>query len=146
MPDLQELLQASAAQHNHLCPRQVLGVRMGLYAGRLLDLPVPQADKRLFTFMETDGCAADGVSVATGCWTGRRTMRLIDYGKVAATFVDGATGQAVRIIPHPEARLRAMRCVPDAPDTWHAMREGYQVMPDEELFVAQPVTLTVSLA
>ena len=30
-------------------------------------------------------------------------------------------------------------------DDWHAMYEGYQVMPDEELFEAQPVQLTVSM-
>ena len=57
----------------------------------LLNLPLPQKDKRLLTFVETDGCFADGVSVATGCWLGRRTMRLVDYGKVAATFVDTHT-------------------------------------------------------
>ena len=49
---------------------------------------LPQTDKRLYTFVETDGCFADGVMVATGCSLGHRTLRLIDYGKVAATFVD----------------------------------------------------------
>lgn len=43
---------------------------MGLYAGELLDLAVPQSDKRLYTFVETDGCFADRVSVATSYWTG----------------------------------------------------------------------------
>jgi formylmethanofuran dehydrogenase subunit E len=38
MHDLQTLLAQSAALHNHLCPRQVLGVRMGMYAAELLDL------------------------------------------------------------------------------------------------------------
>jgi formylmethanofuran dehydrogenase subunit E len=32
MPTLKELLDQTAAMHRHLCPRQVLGVRMGLYA------------------------------------------------------------------------------------------------------------------
>lgn len=35
---LTELLDQSAALHRHLCPRQVLGVRMGLLAGKLLGL------------------------------------------------------------------------------------------------------------
>ena len=48
MRDLQTLLNASAERHhNHLCPRQVLGVRMGLYAAELFDLDLPQNDKRL---------------------------------------------------------------------------------------------------
>jgi formylmethanofuran dehydrogenase subunit E len=85
---LNQLLDRSAELHNHLCPRQVLGVRIGMYAGELLGLELPQTDKRLYTFVETDGCFADGVSVAAGCWLGRRTMRLMDYGKVAAVFVD----------------------------------------------------------
>ncbi len=145
MPTLQELLQQSAAFHHHLCPRQVLGVRMGLLAGRWLGLAVPRDDKRLSTFVETDGCAADGVSVATGCRVGRRTLRVIDFGKVAATFVDTQTGCAVRIVPAPDCRIRAWGYAPDAKNRWQANLLGYQHMPDEELFIAQPVVLTVSL-
>ncbi len=33
MTSLDELLSRSAALHKHLCPRQVLGVRMGMLAG-----------------------------------------------------------------------------------------------------------------
>jgi formylmethanofuran dehydrogenase subunit E len=61
---------------------------MGLHAGQLLQLDLPRTDKRLFVLVETDGCLTDGVAVATGCWFGRRTLRLVDQGKVAATFVD----------------------------------------------------------
>ena len=76
-----ELLRQSAALHRHLCPCQVLGVHMGCWAGELLDLELPQADKRLLTIVETDGCFTDGVAVATGCRVGRRTLRIEDYGK-----------------------------------------------------------------
>lgn len=145
MSALQELLQVSAAFHQHLCPRQVLGVRMGLLAGRWLGLEVPRRDKRLLAFVETDGCAADGVSAATGCWVGRRTLRVIDFGKVAATFVDTQTGCAVRIVPAPDSRTRAWAYAPNAQNTWQANLIGYQHMPDEELFVAQPVVLTIDL-
>jgi formylmethanofuran dehydrogenase subunit E len=138
--DLEALLARSADLHKHLCPRQVLGVRMGLMAGRLLDLPLPQTQrKRLFVFMETDGCAADGVSVSTGCWVGHRTLRIIHFGKVAATFVDRATGAAIRLAPHPESRDRARQVRPVTESAWQAMMEGYQVLPDEELLVSQPV-------
>ena len=95
--DIDTLLERSAALHRHLCPRQVLGVRTGLLAARLLDLPLPQDDKRVFAFVETDGCYADGVSVAAGCWLGKRTLRLFDRGKVAATLADTHTGRAFRI-------------------------------------------------
>ena len=104
MPNLTELLEASTALHRHLCPRQVLGVRLGLYAGELLGLTLPQTDKRLYTIIETDGCAADGLSGATNCWVGRRALRVEDLCKVAATFGYTLTGRAVRVVPCPQAR------------------------------------------
>jgi formylmethanofuran dehydrogenase subunit E len=145
MAELSQLLSQSARMHSHLCPRQVLGARMGLYAGKILALDLPQTGKRLHTFVETDGCAADGISVATGCWLGRRTLHALDFGKIAATFVDSLTGQAVRIYPHPNCRQDARSYAPDARNTYQAQLEAYQVMPDENLLVAQNVKLAISL-
>jgi formylmethanofuran dehydrogenase subunit E len=145
MTDLHALLDQTIALHHHLCPRQVIGVRMGMLAGELLNLELPQTDKRLYTFVETDGCFADGVAVATGCWLGHRTMRLMDYGKVAATFVDAETGHAVRIWPHPQSRQRAAHYVPNAPSRWQAQLEAYQIMPADELLCAEEVHLNLSM-
>lgn len=145
IPALPELLEQSSELHKHLCPRQVIGVRMGLKAASLFELDLPQTDKRLLTFVETDGCFADGVSVATGCWLGRRTMRLMDYGKTAATFVDAKTDRAIRIRPHPDCRTRAPHYVPDAQSRWHTMLEAYQMMPADELLCWREVELSVSL-
>jgi len=144
---LPELLSQTESLHRHLCPRQVLGTRIGLLAGQWLGLNLPQnqGDKRLFAFVETDGCFADGLSVATGCWLGHRTLRLMDYGKVAATLVDTKLGNAVRIVPRAGCRTRAYDYVPDTRSRWQAQLEAYQVMPDDELLTAVPVTLTVDL-
>lgn len=145
-PRLPALLKQSAALHRHLCPRQVLGIRMGLLAGQLLDLELPQTKtKRLFVFMETDGCAADGVAVATGCWVGHRTLRIVHYGKVAATFADRRTGLAFRIAPRPEARHAAVEALPRAESRWQAMLEAYQWLPDATLLQAGQVTLADDL-
>ncbi len=100
----EELLALSTQFHRHLCPRMVLGVRMGMAAGRVLGLALPQTDKRLITIAETDGCGADGISAATGCWVGRRTLYIMDFGKMAATFVDTTSGNAVRIAPSAQSR------------------------------------------
>lgn len=145
MKSLSELLEQSAAMHRHLCPRQVLGVRFGILAGILLGLDLPQdhRDKRLLTVVETDGCASDGIAVATNCWVGRRTMRIEDYGKVAATFVDTKTEMAVRIVPHPEVRQRAPGFAPEARNKWEAQLLGYQRMPDELLLTYEVVELSV---
>jgi formylmethanofuran dehydrogenase subunit E len=141
MKSLDELLQACAALHHHLCPRQVLGVRMGMLAGEILGHDLPQSDKRLLTIVETDGCGADGIAVATGCWVGHRTMRIEDYGKVAATFVDTGANQAVRIVPRIQARQLAYEYAPEAHSNWEAQLLGYQRMPAEELLVTQAVQL-----
>ncbi len=141
MPTLKELLDTTTAMHRHLCPRQVLGVRMGLYAGELLGLALPQQDKRLYTIVETDGCAADGIGVAVNCWVGRRTMRIEDYGKVAATFVDTQTGVTLRLVPRPTVRGAARAYAAEAGNKWEAQLVGYQLMPCAELFDVQEVQL-----
>ncbi len=41
-PMLTTLLERSAELHRHLCPRQVLGARMGMYAGARLGLELPR--------------------------------------------------------------------------------------------------------
>ena len=145
---LKPLLQETAARHNHLCPRQVLGVRMGLYGLRLLGLVdggyqprFVNGQKRLLVFVETDGCGADGIAVATNCAVGRRTLRVLDYGKMAATLADTHTNKTIRLIPHPDSRHLAQSCAPEAESRWHAYRQAYQQLPDEVMMVAQAVQL-----
>ena len=141
MFSLDHLLEQSSQLHCHLCLRQVLGVRMGMYAGEILNLDLPQSDKRLYTILETDGCASDGVAVATNCWVGRRTMRVEDYGKVAATFVDTKTGEAIRLVPRSGVRCLARDFAPEAKNKWEAQLIGYQKMPSEMLFSVHHVQL-----
>lgn len=141
------LLAATRERHKHLCPRQVLGVRMGLFGLRQLGLlpadghPFTNNKKRLLTIVESDGCGADGIALATACAIGRRTLRVLDYGKMAATFVDTQTEISVRITPHKRSRELAAAYAPNARSRWHAYLEAYQVIPDEMLFDAQPVQL-----
>jgi formylmethanofuran dehydrogenase subunit E len=144
-PDVSAFLADTAAMHKHLCPRQILGVRMGVYAGELLNLELPQRDKRLYAFVETDGCFTDGVAAATGCSVGHRTLRLFDYGKVAASFVDTKTGNAIRIWPNPQCRTRAANYAPTAPNRWQAQLEAYQIMPAEELLSSCGIELRIDL-
>lgn len=147
MQSLPDLLQTCAALHRqHLCPRQVLGVRMGLWAGEILNLDVPQTGKRLLTIMETDGCGADGVAVATNCWVGRRTLQIVDYGKVAATFVDSATERAVRIAPRSDIRQQARAIAPEAGNKWKTQLLGYQRLSAAAMFVVQEVQLNTPLS
>ncbi len=145
MHNIQEYLVKSASSHKKLCPRQVLGVRMGRYAGHLLGFDPLQVDKRLLVIVETDGCFATGVATATGCSIGSRNLRIEDYGKPAATFTDTQLRRSVRIAPRVNVRSLAKEYAPDVPDRWRAMLEGYQRIPDELLLSWQTVELDTSI-
>ncbi len=152
-PLLAQLLAKSSARHYHLCPRQVLGVRLGLRGLAALGLLAPDAttlfcnaDKRLLTIVETDGCGADGIAVTTDCFVGRRTLRVQDYGKVAATLIDTHSGQAVRVAPTAVSRDLAQSYAPDAESRWHQYLLGYQRIPNEQLVAIQPVQLRQPLS
>jgi len=146
MQGLELILRESAKRHKHLCPRQVLGARMSLFAGEILELELPRTDKRLLIISETDGCAVDGIIAATNCHVGSRTLRIVDFGKVAATFLNIYTEQAFRIAPSHQSRDLALDYAEDARNEWEIMLLGYQRIPAENLFSVQPVELTISLA
>jgi formylmethanofuran dehydrogenase subunit E len=150
MMRLQELLAVSAARHSHLCPRQVLGVRMGLAGGEALGMELRHRDKGLLIIIETDGCFADGIEAATGCTIGHRTLRVEDYGKVAATFIQVNSGRAVRLAPRQDVRQRAFLYAPVQLSNnfnlnYIAQLYGYQSMPSAELFSSQEIALAVSV-
>lgn len=136
-----EFLSRSVSWHLGVYPRQVLGVRMGMYAGLLLELNLPQTDKRLLTIVETDGCFVSGISAVTECWVDQRTLRIHDYGKVAATFVDTMTGQSIRLTPKPDIRLLSMACAPNEENRWQTQLIGYQIIPDKSMFSIQQLEL-----
>src|SRR5574340_325266 len=144
MDSLQELLVRSTSRHSHLCPRQVLGVRMALAGSALLGMELPRRDKSMIVISETDGCFLDGLEVATEVTPGHRTLRIMDYGKIAATFVNVKTGQAVRLAPRATVRQEAFRYAPEEKRHYFAQLKGYQLMPDDVLFSFTWVALTPS--
>jgi len=139
--DLQPLLELSSREHSHLCPRQILGVRIGLAGMKALGFRKTPAKKQLLIIVETDGCFVDGVTAATACTVGHRTLRVEDYGKVAATFVDTKTGQVVRVAPRLDVRQLACSFVPEEARHYFAQMQAYQSMPDDMVVTIQEVTL-----
>ena len=136
----------SAQRHERLCPRQVLGVRMGIAAAKALDVDPCAPGRTLYIFAETDGCFADGVEAATGCSLGHRNMRLMDYGRVAIVATHVESGAAVRVSPAAGVREAAEAYAPGELRRYYQQLEGYQVMPDAALLRVQPVQLRVDLA
>jgi formylmethanofuran dehydrogenase subunit E len=139
------LLERTARRHRHLCPRQVLGVRIGLAGAAWLGLDAPREDKRLLVIAETDGCFVTGLEEAAGVHVGRRTLRVNDVGRIAATFADITDERAVRIAPSPSVRTQAFDHAPEGETRrWHAMLAGYQTMPGADLMTFQAVRLEPS--
>jgi len=143
--NLQPLLDLSSRDHDHLCPRQILGVRLGLAGMNAIGFDTPPDKTRLLVIVETDGCFADGLSAATTCTVGHRSLRVEDYGKTAATFVDTVTSQAVRVAPALDIRQKAYAYTPAEPRHYFAQMQAYQIMPDEEMFTVTEVGLAASI-
>ncbi len=145
VPDFESLLNESVRTHGHLCPGQVLGVRMALYglAGIGIDDPKGKDRKKLLIIVEVDRCATDALQSVTGCSLGKRSMKFVDYGKMAATFVNLETGEALRVVAKEEARSKAGEYFPEIRDKYACQTEAYKVMPDEELFYAEEVSVHV---
>jgi len=134
--DFSALLCESVKIHGHLCPGQVLGVRMSLLGLREIGVYEPKGRdrKNILVFVEMDRCATDAVQSVTGCSLGHRTMKFMDYGKMAATFVNIHRNYAVRVLAKEEARDKARFYFPDIEDKYKAQIEAYKIMSDEELF------------
>ena len=141
---LQEHLDRSAMLHSKLCPRQVLGVRMARLACNLLALDPALHRKVIYVYMETGHCAADGVMVVTGASPNNGLMRLVGYGKLAATFVHRKSGDAIRVCERFESREIATQMMPEL-SRWEAQLATYQIMPDHELFRWESVLLKETL-
>jgi formylmethanofuran dehydrogenase subunit E len=132
----ERLLEESVKVHGHLCPGQVLGVRMsmlGLNSIGILD-PRGKDRKDFLVFVEIDRCATDAVQSVTGTSIGKRSMRFMDYGKMAAAFVNLKTRQSVRLVAREDAREKARGLFPEIEDKYKAQLEAYKVMDDKDLF------------
>jgi formylmethanofuran dehydrogenase subunit E len=143
--NISHLLEKSMQDHDHLCPRQILGVRIGLAGMKALGFDEPPTKKQLLIVVETDGCFVDGVIAATGCTVGHRTLRVEDYGKVAATFVDTKSGHAIRLAPRLDIRERAAAFIPNERRHYFAQMAAYQSMSDDEMFTVIPVALNTPI-
>ena len=140
MKSLEEYLALAEQSHGHMCPGQVLGVRMAMRGMKELGIDDPAKHrKRLVTFVEIDRCATDAVSLVTGCRLGKRSLKYLDFGKVAATFVDLETMRAVRIAAREDSRAKAQSMFPQLADPHKQQLEAYKVMDDADLFVLRPV-------
>jgi formylmethanofuran dehydrogenase subunit E len=145
MNSLDEYLREAESAHGHLCAGQVLGVRMAMAGLSRLGIEDPRgADrKRLVTYVEIDRCATDAVMVVTGCRLGKRALKFVDWGKMAATFVDLQTGRAVRVAARESSKEAARRLHPEIENKNQQQMLAYREMPEADLFEFQNVRVDV---
>jgi formylmethanofuran dehydrogenase subunit E len=144
----EDLLAGSVAAHGHLCPGQVVGVRMALLGLRLLDFEAPPTYpqlKQLIVFVEMDRCTGDAVAFVTNVKLGRRSLKFADYGIMAATFVNLGTDNAFRVISTEESRNLAVMYAPLETDQRQAQLAAYRIMSDSVLFRVQEVQVDLTL-
>jgi formylmethanofuran dehydrogenase subunit E len=144
--DFDTLLREAEVAHGHLCAGQILGVRMALLGLQRLGITKPKTRdrKRLVTVIEIDRCATDAIAVVTGCRLGKRALKLRDWGKMAATFVDLAaplavdsntpTYKAIRIAALESSKARARELFPNITDKNQQQMLAYRELPDTDLF------------
>ena len=158
-PELELLLGEAERAHGHLCAGQVLGVRMALLGLRRLGIADPRSRfrpagelnpdrKRLVTFVEIDRCATDAIGVVTGCRVGKRALKLRDWGKMAATFIDlyAPMGEdlykGLRVVALESSKARAQALYPELEKNRQQM-QAYRELPDTDLFAEQWVRVSL---
>lgn len=146
METLEELLQRAEESHGHMCAGQVLGVRMAMLGCHLVGVEDPRGidQKKLIVYVEIDRCAADAVNTVTGCRLGKRTLKFVDYGKLAATFLNVKTGEAVRVVALESSREAANSAFPEIENKYQRQMRAYKVLPDEDLFKVESVRITLT--
>jgi formylmethanofuran dehydrogenase subunit E len=131
--DLTQCLEEAKQFHGDLCAGIVLGTRMSILGLQAIGISDPKGKDRkdLIVFVETDRCATDAILATTGCHPGKRTMKILDYGKMAATFINLKTGKAVRVNPKNKDgdKEKTREEIEQNPHT-----EEYIMMPAEGLF------------
>ena len=90
-----------------------------------------------------DRCAGDAVAHVTGVKLGRRSLKFVDYGIMAASVVNLEAGKAFRVISTEEARDLAPIYAPEIPGRYPRQLEAYKRMPDSVLFSVEEVRIDV---
>jgi iron complex transport system ATP-binding protein len=134
MNNYEYYLKKTGDYHGHVCGGIALGTRLTLAAMKALGLDPRVKNKNLIVYTEIDRCMTDAVQVITGCSLGHRSLKPVDYGKFAATFVNTETGRALRAL------------IRESFDSNRPIEELSRIldqMPDDEVVILQEVQVTI---
>jgi len=120
---------------------------MAMLGCRLIGLDDPTSHdqiKKIIVYVEMDRCAGDAVAHVTGAKLGRRSLKFVDYGIMAATFINLETDKVFRVISTEEARDLGCQYAPAISEKYQQQLEAYKRMPDSVLFRVQQVQVMLS--
>jgi len=135
MADFDTLLEKAKEFHGEICPGIVMGTRMTIAGLRELGMDPHIKIKDLIVYAEVDRCAVDAIQAITGVTLGRRTLKLMNYGIFAATFIDTRSSKAVRVSFLP--------AWPENPQGLMGFGKIVRNAPEKEVFRIQEVSVTI---
>jgi len=146
MESIDLLLKECERLHGHMCAGQLLGTRMALLGCKTIGIDDPRGGDRrkLIVWVEIDRCMADAVSAVTGVRLGKRSLKYVDYGKVAATFLNTENERAVRIVALESARTLADERYPEIENKRQRQFQAYTDATDDELFKTELVSIQLN--
>jgi formylmethanofuran dehydrogenase subunit E len=119
----------------------ILGIRMCVLAMKLLEIDDPsEYHRKLIVVVETDRCLPDVMALVLGCRLGNRTLKLRDWGKMAASFLDLTRNRAFRVAARETIEAEALQCFKELPRA-EALTGAHKAFEDVRLFQWQPVIL-----
>jgi formylmethanofuran dehydrogenase subunit E len=122
---------------------------MAMLGCRLIGLDDPgghEQIKKLIVFVEMDRCAADAIAYVTGARLGRRSLKFMDYGIMAATFLNLENRKAYRVLSAEEARYLVHLYAPGVTGKARQQLEAYMTMPEGVLFRVEVVQVALEEA
>jgi formylmethanofuran dehydrogenase subunit E len=145
MEPIEDLLEQHVLTYGNLCPGTLLALRMAVLGCALVGIEDPRgADRnKLVVWVEIDRWLADAVAAVTGARLGKRTLKFLDYGKLAATFLNVETGKAVRVVALESSRGLADLRHPEIADKYERQMRTYREAAEEELFDVTDVEVQV---
>lgn len=126
------LVEQAGQFHGDICHGIKIGTRMTMSGLRRIGIADPKgADrKKLMVFVEIDRCTTDAIMALTGCRPGKRTMKIRDYGKMAATFINLETNRAFRVV---------VKGTPKPADNGSGSEPDFANIPEDKLFTINEV-------
>jgi len=104
---------------------------MARLALKELEIENPKKSRDLIVYVECDRCLTDAIGTVTGCKLGKRSLKSMDYGKSAASFLNLKTGKAIRILSVKKTR----------PPQGADLVKFFENVPDEDMFIVRPVKI-----